>query len=326
MFVDPNRRTIREASGRKSSERAVRGALMICFCCVFAYGREPAPAPAMQVPGQSEKRVVVDRAPRKNDDGKGEILAQLVKEKRLDDLKELLDLNGRSGANLKRLGSHLNALPSSAREPANQLSVVRDAARIRVGTRDLVAVVAVGAREPPPGLGKIGIVPTDGAYLFDAEGILVATYGGTVGEDGINGSLVLIGQLGAKGPWFVSVNLPANNRDLPSVSEVYFCERPTEIALRVRHDFNGSGFFPGNSGRRPNPPCMFFAGPPAVRYQMQGTGRDGKRYPKSLRWDSAKRRFCGPATLEDQGFAIFQVDETASKCFVATDGAASDSK
>jgi hypothetical protein len=324
MPIAPGRSPIWGASGKKSIERAAGGALVIGLCCVLACDRESLPSPAAEQPGPPEK-IVAAGPPREFNKATADLLAQLVKEKRLDDLKELLSLNGQSGANLKRFGSHLNPLPSSTPGRGNQLSVVQDAARIRAGTRDLVAVAAVAAYEPPPGLGKIGIVPSDAAFLFDSSGSLIAAYGGTVGEDGMNGLIILIGQLGAPGPWFVSVNSPAKSRDLPSVSEVYFCERPTEIALRVRHDFNGSGFFPGTTGRRANPPCMFFAGPAPIRNQMQGTGRDGKRYPKSLRWNSAKQQFYGPASLQDQGFPIFQVDETASKRFLATDGPASGS-
>lgn len=119
---------------------------------------------------------------------------------------------------------------------------------------------------------------------------------------------------------------PTQDSVLPSVSEVYLLERPAEIALRVRHDFNATGFSGGNIGRPKNAPCMFFGGPPSVRYNMKAIGRDGKSYPKAIRWSFEKKEFLGPASLSDQGLQIFEVDEYASKRFVATDSSSADIK
>jgi len=118
--------------------------------------------------------------------------------------------------------------------------------------------------------------------------------------------MVLVAKFGAEGPWFI-------------LSDMFLLERPTEIALRVRHGVNGTGFYPGDKSHWKNAPSMFFAGPPAVMYRMDATGRDGKRYPKAIRWDLEKSVFRGQGTLWDQGMQIYEVDEKSSKRFVATD-------
>jgi hypothetical protein len=132
------------------------------------------------------------------------LVAKVVKEKQLDAVKELLEANKVSGKNLLRLGFQTNWPPEAAspgsRKPRNILPIVRDVSKIRVGARDLIVVAALARCEPPSGLKKIGMVPSDAAFLFDSEGSLIAKFGGTVGEDRINGSRGLVAKFGVEGP------------------------------------------------------------------------------------------------------------------------------
>jgi hypothetical protein len=132
------------------------------------------------------------------------LVAEVMKEKRFDAFKELLEANQVPAKNLRRFGFQTNWPAESAspgfRKPLSVLPIVRDVSKIRVGARDFIVVAALATYEPPSGLQKIGMALSDVAFLFDSEGSLIAKFGGTVGEDRINGSRGLVAKFGVEGP------------------------------------------------------------------------------------------------------------------------------
>jgi hypothetical protein len=133
---------------------------------------------------------------------------------------------------------------------------------------------------------------------------------------------IVVLSLGTPDTWFVWVRKSINLRTTVE-SDIYLLSEPLEPILRVRHSSNNASYTTNKAiVKGLGHSFIYGSSDPteAKADQWKAIGRDGKRYPRSIQWDSKRKTFFGPGLLKlSSGGVIFEVNESESKRFVATD-------
>lgn len=255
-------------------------------------------------------------------DAQREALARLEREKTLEALNRLLEVNHVHITGIEQIGN--------AGLQTSENNDIRDVRRIRsAGTDYVVAVARRYSDDPtmrrliPSGWGMI--------FIFREQGTLEGYLGGRPGKDGLNGDKLQLLTLGTPDHWFVWVHRFEKHAPFTYCSEVHRVAPGLPMALRVHH-FPNSTFttYPNSdiyTGRTPdtrpdatNAYYFWFRGEKDdAKWGDRGIGCDGKPHDMFVGWDAQAGLFRGASQLTRNQKPVYEIALHDSTLFRPTD-------